>query len=67
MEVSFLEGPGSFVLIIITLDFSVSCEGYLSKMTVFVWKLEGLIHDVVVLVVHLLFIKLRQVLDSLNS
>jgi len=67
MELSFLEGPGSFVWIIITVDFSVSCEGYLSKMTVFVWKLEGLIHDVVVLVVYLLFIKLSQVLDSLNS
>ena len=67
MELSFLEGPGSFVWIIIALDFSVSCEGYLSKMTVFVWKLEGLIHDVVVLVVYLLFIKLRQVLESLNS
>jgi len=36
MELSFLEGPGSFVWIIITVDFSVSCEGYLSKMTVFV-------------------------------
>jgi len=34
MEASILEGPGSFVWIIITVDFSVSSESHLSKKTI---------------------------------
>jgi len=67
MEASILEGPGSFVWIIITVDFSVSSESHLSKKTICVWKPEGLIQNVEDVVFHLLFIQLNQDLKYFNS